>query len=149
MVYCTENYLVFWTFSIVWYSRKQKTRRFGNWICFRPQVKGARRHLLSWAPLKELISKAIKSNLTWRTVVNIQINHVGCEVLTPVVMKSSIFWDTSPCSPVDVKWLLLVARYVSHPGFLRDLFFYAEDGGDKFVRNVSWPSTDYTALYPR
>jgi hypothetical protein len=29
-----------WTFSIVWYSREQNTRRFGNWICFRPQVKG-------------------------------------------------------------------------------------------------------------
>jgi hypothetical protein len=27
----------FWTFSIVRYSKK--TRRFGNWICFRPQVK--------------------------------------------------------------------------------------------------------------
>jgi hypothetical protein len=25
-------------------------RRFGNWISFRPQVKGGRRHLLSWAP---------------------------------------------------------------------------------------------------
>jgi hypothetical protein len=33
-----------------------ETRRFGNWICFRPQVKGGRRHLLSWAPYKELIS---------------------------------------------------------------------------------------------
>jgi hypothetical protein len=27
-----------------------ETRRFGNFICFRPQVKGGRRHLLSWAP---------------------------------------------------------------------------------------------------
>jgi hypothetical protein len=27
----------------------QKTRRFGNWICFRPQVKVGRRHVLSWA----------------------------------------------------------------------------------------------------
>jgi hypothetical protein len=30
--------LGFWTLSIVWYSRKWKTRRFGNWIYFRPQV---------------------------------------------------------------------------------------------------------------
>jgi hypothetical protein len=29
-----------WTLSIVWYSINQKTRRFGNWICFRPQVRG-------------------------------------------------------------------------------------------------------------
>jgi hypothetical protein len=28
------------TFSIVQYTREMKTRRFGNWICFRPQVKG-------------------------------------------------------------------------------------------------------------
>jgi hypothetical protein len=27
-----------WTFSNVRCCRKQKTRRFGNWICFRPQV---------------------------------------------------------------------------------------------------------------
>jgi hypothetical protein len=33
-----------WTFSIVPYSRKYKTRRFGNWICFH-QVGGGR-HLL-------------------------------------------------------------------------------------------------------
>jgi hypothetical protein len=31
--------LTFWAFSIVRYSSKQKTRRFGNWNCFRPQVK--------------------------------------------------------------------------------------------------------------
>jgi hypothetical protein len=30
----------FLDFSIVRYSRDYKTRRFGNWIYFRPQVKG-------------------------------------------------------------------------------------------------------------
>jgi hypothetical protein len=30
----------FGLFTIVRYSRDKKTRRFGNWICFRPQVKG-------------------------------------------------------------------------------------------------------------
>jgi hypothetical protein len=34
-------------------------------------------------------------------------------------------------------------------GFLLCLFFYPEDGGDMFLRNVGWLSTDYTALYPR
>jgi hypothetical protein len=33
-----------------------ETRHFGNWICFRRQVKGERRHIISWVPLKELIS---------------------------------------------------------------------------------------------
>jgi hypothetical protein len=32
--------LGFRTFSIVHYSKKYKTRRFGKWICFRPQVWG-------------------------------------------------------------------------------------------------------------
>jgi hypothetical protein len=31
--------LRFWTFSIVMYSREWKTRHFGNWTCFLPQVK--------------------------------------------------------------------------------------------------------------
>jgi hypothetical protein len=34
-------------------------------------------------------------------------------------------------------------------GFLLVLFFGAEDGGDAFLRNVGWLSTDYTAFYPR
>jgi hypothetical protein len=29
------------------------------------------------------------------------------------------------------------------------IFFDPEDGGDKFLRNVYWLLTDYTALYPR
>jgi hypothetical protein len=42
MVYNTLK-LGFWTLSIVRYSRNSKTQRFGNGICFRPQVRG-RRH---------------------------------------------------------------------------------------------------------
>jgi hypothetical protein len=34
--------LSFLDFSIVLYSRDYKTRRFGNWICFHPQVKRRR-----------------------------------------------------------------------------------------------------------
>jgi hypothetical protein len=33
-------------------------------------------------------------------------------------------------------------------GFLTGLFFDPEDGSDIFIRNGSWPSMDYTALYP-
>jgi hypothetical protein len=53
---------------------------------------------------------------------------VGFEVFTAVIMKSIIFWDTTPCSPLS---------------------FDPEDGGDIFLRNVCLNSTDYTALYPR
>jgi hypothetical protein len=35
-----------------------------------------------------------------------------------------------------------------HAGFLLGLFD-TEDGGDTFLRNIGWLSTDYTALYPR
>jgi hypothetical protein len=31
----------------------------------------------------------------------------------------------------------------------RTYYFDPEDGGDMFLRNVGWHSTDYTALYPR
>jgi hypothetical protein len=47
-----------------------------------------------------------------------------------VVLKSIIFWDMTPC------------RFA-------ELFFDPEDGGDTFLRNVGYNSTDYTASYPR
>jgi hypothetical protein len=34
-------------------------------------------------------------------VSNVKIN-VGSEVLTQMIMKSSIFWDITPCSPLEV-----------------------------------------------
>jgi hypothetical protein len=34
-----------------------------------------------------------------------KIYFVGFEVLTAVVMKSSIFWDITPCSPLKVNRL--------------------------------------------
>jgi hypothetical protein len=36
-----------------------------------------------------------------------------------------------------------------HAGFLLDLFFDLEDGGDMLLRNVCRLSTDYMVLYPR
>jgi hypothetical protein len=38
---------------------------------------------------------------------------------------------------------------VLHAGFLLGLLFNPEDGGDMFLPDVGWLSTDYTALYPR
>jgi hypothetical protein len=33
-----------------------------------------------------------------------------------------------------------------HAGFLPDVFFIPDDGGDVLLRNISWLSTDYTAF---
>jgi hypothetical protein len=33
----------------------------------------------------------------------VTFNYVGFEVLTAVVMKNSVFWDITPCSPLKVK----------------------------------------------
>jgi hypothetical protein len=103
----------------------------------------------------------------------------GYEILTAVFIKSSIFWDIAPCSPLKVNRLfgvtclhlhgwrisqvrnqreacsrilgqtVLPASYLLHTGFLLCLFFDTKDGGDMFLRNVGWLSVDYTALYPR
>jgi hypothetical protein len=53
---------------------------------------------------------------------------IGFEVLTPVVMKSSIFWD--------VTYRLTLLATCFHAGFLLGLFFDREAGGDMFLRNV-------------
>jgi hypothetical protein len=50
--------------------------------------------------------------------------YVGFEVLTAVVMKSTVFWDMTPCSPLKLSDILF------------GLFFDPEDRGDMFLRNV-------------
>jgi hypothetical protein len=49
-----------------------------------------------------------------------------------LILKSSIFWDIMPCSPVKVNH---VAE--EHVTFI----FNPEDGGDMFLRNVCLPPT--------
>jgi hypothetical protein len=71
--------------------------------------------------------------------------YVGTEVLTPVVMKSTILWDITPCSPLEVNrrfggtyrlHLQALLAICFHTGFLLGLFFNPEDSGNKFLRNV-------------
>jgi hypothetical protein len=64
---------------------------------------------------------------------------VGFEVLTAVVMKSTIFLDIMLCGPLKVTQRfrgtypphLLATCF--HAGFLLGLFFDPEDGGDMFL----------------
>jgi hypothetical protein len=57
-----------------------------------------------------------------------KLGNLGFEVITAVVMRSTIFWDTTPFSPLKVKLGL-------HAGIVLGLF-YSEDGSDIFLRNV-------------
>jgi hypothetical protein len=73
---------------------------------------------------------------------------IGFEVLTAVILKSSGFWDITPCSSSRV---IRMAEFATcfHAGFMLGLFFDPEDGSDMFVGSVHWLSTEYTALHPR
>jgi hypothetical protein len=91
----------------------------------------------------------------------------GAEVLTAAVMKSSIFWAITPCSPLKVNRRLggtyrlhLQGRRInkarnqlallatcSHANFLLRLFLHPEDGVKIFLRNVGLLLMEYMALY--
>jgi hypothetical protein len=58
--------------------------------------------------------------------------------------KSAIFWDITPCSPLSAKPTF--RRYISPPSSA--YFLDPEDGGDMFLRNVGWNSTDYRRYVP-
>jgi hypothetical protein len=63
---------------------------------------------------------------------------VGFEVLRAVVMKSYVFWDITPCSPLEVNRRSggTYRRACFHTGFLLGLFFDPEDLRDMFLQNV-------------
>jgi hypothetical protein len=76
-------------------------------------------------------------------------------------VKSTIFWDITPCSPLKVNrrfggtYRLHLESQIAllatcfHDSLLLGLFLDPEEEGDMFLRNVDWLSADYTALYPR
>jgi hypothetical protein len=76
---------------------------------------------------------------------------VGFVVLTAVIMKSAIFWDITPCSPLKVNRRFrgtcrlhlqgrnrAVLAICFHAGFLLGLFFGSEDKSDTFLRNFEF-----------
>jgi hypothetical protein len=62
-------------------------------------------------------------------------------------MKIYIFWDITLCRPLKIKWsfgvTVVASRACVDAVYLRSLWFGPEDGGDMFLRNVDWLSTDY------
>jgi hypothetical protein len=74
---------------------------------------------------------------------------LGYKALTTVAMKSSIFWDTTPCSLVKVN-RLFGRKYRLHLQDRRvNQTRNPEDGCDMFLRNNGWLSADYRAVYPK
>jgi hypothetical protein len=59
-------------------------------------------------------------------------------------MNSSVFWDITPCSPLNVN-----RRFggICRPYLFLGLFFDPEDEGEIFPRKLLWLSADYTTLY--
>jgi hypothetical protein len=68
---------------------------------------------------------------------------VRFEVFTSVTMKNAVFWDVAPC-------IFCVNRRFggTYLWFLARGFFYPEDEGDTFLRNVCSHKI-YTAPHPR
>jgi hypothetical protein len=114
-------------------------------------------HVSPWTNIKSFFLHKITSvHFPNKTLglfpYNNKIIDVGIEVLTAVVMKSTIFWDITPCSPLKVnrrfggKYRLnLQSRRISRPRHQAtsftlvsclDYFFDPEDGGHMFLRNI-------------
>jgi hypothetical protein len=100
-------------------------------------------------------------NVTGR-VFETKTSCVGFEVFTAVVMKSTIFWDVTPCCLLSCN-RRFGGTYRLHlqgqaggklatcllAGSCWNYFFGPEDGGDMFLRNVGCNSKDYMTSYPR
>jgi hypothetical protein len=133
-------------------------------------------HLWAWEILNRRVHlKAISSH--WKTkalddVQEVEANFdassrtfcnwnycssVGFEVLTEMVVQSFVLGYNAVLS-LKFNWhfgatcsfhLQGFACCLLHASFLLGLLFNHEDGGDMFLRNIGWLSTDYAALYPR
>jgi hypothetical protein len=102
---------------------------------------------LTWQKSKVIVYGSANNHSTGKCYNNFLL--IGFEVLTAVIIKSINFWDITPCSPLSVNRRFGGTYRQLSRWFLVQLIFYPEDGGDMFIRNVGWHSTDYTASYSR
>jgi hypothetical protein len=72
--------------------------------------------------------------LSMKFIIAVKEFRIGFEVFTAVTMKTAVFWDVAPCRSC-VNRLSSSAATCLH-WFLARGFFYPEDGGDTFLRNV-------------
>jgi hypothetical protein len=85
----------------------------------------------------------------------ILIRNVAVCLLNLVIMMKLGLWDFCYTriimySLINFEEFYLLAcnavQSVYHPSFLLGLFFDSENGGDMFLRNVGWLSTDYATI---
>jgi hypothetical protein len=104
-------------------------------------------------PIMNMLSDILfmlRTDCTKDLTVNFQIYCVGSEVLSQADMKSSVISDVTPCSQLKADgrfggtycnmmaascWFILSCN--------------PDDGGNMFLQNAGWLSTDCTALYTR
>jgi hypothetical protein len=80
-----------------------------------------------------------KPNLILYNPLSLNVfKYVIFEVFTAVTMKNAVFWD------VTLQTAATCSRW-----FLARGFFYPEDGGDTFLRNVGSIRKIYTVPHPR
>jgi hypothetical protein len=72
--------------------------------------------------------------------------YVGLEVLTAVVLKSTIFWDVMSCSPLRVNWRFGGTYHLHLQG--RKISWARNQAICSSETSVDSP-TEYMALYPR
>jgi hypothetical protein len=60
----------------------------------------------------------------------------GSEVLTIMIMKSSLFWDIILCNPLKLNQYFRGTCSLLQVGFLFSISFNPEDGGNMFLQNV-------------
>jgi hypothetical protein len=85
---------------------------------------------------------------------SVQTSEVEATLATPYIRP----WKASRSICKNIRHLLRCRiwgshssgheEFLFHAGFLLGLFFDPVDGGNMFLRNVGWPSTGYTALFP-
>jgi hypothetical protein len=102
-----------------------------------------------------LINFLVRYKLTSTSLsVQSSIGYVRFEVFAAVTMKNAVFWDLAPCRSCELNRrfggtyrLHLQCRKI--PGSSLQGFFYHEDGGDRFHRNVGSIHKLYMAPHPR
>jgi hypothetical protein len=81
------------------------------------------------------------------------------EILAAVTMDSTVFWDVTPCNPLEIHRRFvgskdkpsreLAGSALLASCFWLDLLFYPEDGRSTFLRYFVTLVPHYTASHPR